>query len=179
MGALQLHRPAHRNMLWRMPYLLLYLVFSALALWLASRAKPLGTMPYRWGTWVGLQTAWMAVTLIISCLTVRAGASLVSTAALSVLALTAAAASFGILRHRRFGVVAFVCTYLLLIPIGPFLDTAPGQPYVITIRENPLTGFHSSMSLPTIIAILSTAGYFICTVIYFKRRWPLMINPGT
>jgi hypothetical protein len=35
-------------------FYLLYLGFSALALWVALRAEPFGGMPYRWGTWVGM-----------------------------------------------------------------------------------------------------------------------------
>jgi hypothetical protein len=50
---------------------LLHLVFSVLALWVASRAKPLGTMPYDWGTWVGMETAWVAVVLVISGIATR------------------------------------------------------------------------------------------------------------
>jgi hypothetical protein len=75
---------------------LLHLVFSVLALWVASRAKPLGTMPYHWRTWVGMETAWLAVVLVISGIATRAGAGLVLTV-LYTLAATAAVAGSGIL----------------------------------------------------------------------------------
>jgi hypothetical protein len=154
---------------------LLQLVFSAVALWIALKAKPLGPMPYRWGTWVGMQIAEESVLLAIS--TARLGASLVLTAALYILAVMSAIASCGILRRRRFGVVAFVCTYLLLIPIAPFVDSVPGQPFqVIAVREAPLTSFVSRISLPTVFVVLLPAVYVACTVIYFKIRWPFMKN---
>jgi hypothetical protein len=151
-------------------YSLLQIVFFVLALWAASRAEPLGGMPYRWGTWVGVVTVGQAVGAVISCIT-AVGASLVLIAALYTLALTAAVASFGILRRRRFGVVAFVCTHLLGALILPFVDAVPGHPYAVTMRKAPLTGLVLTIFL---ILVLIGAVFFVCTVIYFKRRWALM-----
>ena len=152
---------------------LLDLVFSVIALVIALKAKPIGPMPYRWGTWVGMVTAWQTVPLVIWCVTARLGAVL--TAALGIQALMSAIASFGILRRRRFGVVAFVCTELLLILILPFVDSVPGQPHLIAVREAPLTSF-ASISVPTVIGVLSELVYVACTVIYFNIRWPFMKN---
>jgi hypothetical protein len=145
-------------------------VFSVVALVIALQAKPLGPMPYRWGTWVGMGTAGQTVPLVIWCVTARLGAVL--TAALGIQALMSAIASFGILRRRRLGVVAFVCTELLLILILPFVDSVPGQPHLIAVREAPL----ASISLPTVIGVLFPAVYVACTVIYFNIRWPFMKN---
>jgi hypothetical protein len=155
---------------------LLQLVFAVVSLWIALKAKPLGPMPYHWGTWVGMQTAGQTVLFVIWCVTARLGASLVLTAALYILALMSAIASCGILRRRAFGVVALVCTYLLWILSVPFVESVPGKPYLIVVREAPLTSFVSRISLPTVIGILFTAVYVACTVIYFNIRWPFMKN---
>jgi hypothetical protein len=109
------------------------------------------------------------------CITALAGASLVLTVALYILT-TTAVAGLGILRRRRFGVVAFVCIYLLLLLVSSraISHMAPGQPYLITVRKKPLTGFVPRISFPKVIAIVPTAVYLVCTVIYFKRRWSSM-----
>jgi hypothetical protein len=122
---------------------LLNLGFSALALWVALRAKPLGGMPYRWGTWVGMETAWMAAVLVFFCVReglARGSIAVLALAPLSVLALIAAVAAIGILQHRRFGVVAFVCTYLLFAVMGQFVYGA-SDTYLITVSKISFTLF--------------------------------------
>ena len=53
-------------------------------------------MPCHWRTWVGMETAWLAVVLVIPGIATRAGAGLVLTAVLYTLAATAAVAGSGI-----------------------------------------------------------------------------------
>lgn len=64
----------------------------------------------------------------------------------------------GLLRRRRFGVVLFVATYLILLIAVPLLDAFNNKP---TSNEKQGQSF---------LVLVFT----IMTTIYFKRRWRLM-----
>ena len=127
-------------------------------LWFSIKAKPLRNKPYRWGTYIGITTGIVALasTLIVIPKLKHPDIGIFLYVLFIV---TAAIASWGILRRRRIGVVMFVVSYTLLLILSPFLAVIYNRP---TSSNNSL--------LPLTI-------YTVITFIYFKRRWPLMGKP--
>jgi hypothetical protein len=144
---------------------------------MSQRAKPLGHMPYHWGAYLGFTAAWMALILIGSGVLALVGGHLRGGSALCVAAALAAVSSLGILGRRKFGVVAFALMYAALILMAPFLEGVPGQPFLLTVRNQPFSLMElaeQARSLPSLASLLFGAVYFVCTFVYFKKRWRLL-----
>jgi uncharacterized membrane protein YeaQ/YmgE (transglycosylase-associated protein family) len=131
------------------------LVVQVIPIWISMRAKPLIYRPYRWGTYVGIITGiigayWASMLFSASDIYGReTGIALCCSAVLC---------SVGILRRRKYGVIMFVTTYLLLIMAVPFMRA---------MRNEPLTPEQQGQSFPTLVFLGLTLGYFV-------KRWPLM-----
>lgn len=155
----------------------LQLVFYGVSIWISLKAKPLGNMPYRWGVYVGMISAWMSLVLLVSSVLGLMGGHLVGASALLVDGVLAALSSFGILRRGRFGVVALGFAYLLLILVAPHLAPMPDRPFllVVTDQSPSITDLaKQAISFPWVVSIGCTCAYLVATFIYFKDRWSLM-----
>ena len=152
------------------------LVFFLLGIWLGQRANDLGPMPYRWGTFVGIETAWLSLLFVLSSVRAFSPNNVAAASDLAGLALLAAIASIGILRRSTFGVVAFALTYAALFLLSPFLESLPGESLLVRMRSRSLSVSESisRATLPYVLAAVSGIAYVICTLMYFKRRWAYM-----
>jgi len=131
--------------------ILFALLLWAGIIWNAVRAKPLADKPYRWGRFVGIQCALVALlffymnywrfpdlrilSLVISC---AAGVS-----------------SVGMLRRKKLGVVMFAATQVLTL--------------LFELRTVAWDQVSSVLIGPLQTVILS-----IVTIAYFKKRWSLL-----
>jgi hypothetical protein len=155
----------------------LQFVFYGVSIWISLKAKPLGNMPYRWGVYVGMISAWMSLVLLASSVFGFMGGHLVGASALFVDGLLAALSSFGILRRRRFGAVALGFAYLLLILIAPHLAAMPDRPFLLVVTDQApsITDLaRQAVSFPWVVSLSFTCAYLVSTFIYFKNRWSLM-----
>jgi hypothetical protein len=156
---------------------ILQFVFYGVSIWVSLKAKPLGNLPYRWAVYVGMISAWMSLVLIVSSVLGLMGGHWVGASALLVDGLLAALSSFGILRRRKFGVVALGFAYLLLILIAPYLAPMPDRPFllVVTGQAPSITELaRQAISFPWVLSLSFTAAYLACTFVYFKNRWKWM-----
>jgi hypothetical protein len=156
-----------------MPLIILNVIFSGVSIWISQRAKPVGDMPYRWGVYLGMVAAWMALILIVSSVQALGGGQTPGGSVLCIVAVLAAVSSLGILRRRKFGVVTFALMYVLLILIFPFVEPMPGQTFLLAIRDEP--AFLAELggevkSFPLLGSLLFAVVYFAITFIYFKDR---------
>ncbi len=128
--------------------------------WIARRAKPIGTHPYRWGTYLGLLTTAVGGGMALLTLIQPDVLSGLLIGTLSVFLLTA---GVGILRHRRFGVIA-----LLVTPLA----------WALVVVTHPVTASEPAVST---LAGTTLAGGWILTlpnVPYFRKRWQVMTDEG-
>ena len=156
---------------------ILNLVFYGMAIWISQKAKPLGNLPYRWGMYVGMITAWMALPLIVSSFPALANGHLLGGSVLFINALLAAVATLGILRRRKFGVVSLGLAYVVLISIAPYLAPMPGWPSLFVVSSQPSSAIElarQAISFPWIISFGFMAVYLTSTFVYFKNRWEWM-----
>src|ERR1700722_8337880 len=116
---------------------ILNLLFYGASIWISQKDKPLGNMPYRWGVYVGMITAWMSLPLIVSSVPALAGGHLLGGSVLFINGLLAAVASLGILQQWKFGVVSLGLAYAVLISIAPYLAPMPGWPSLFVISSQP------------------------------------------
>lgn len=161
--------------------ILVGLVFFGASIWVSLRAKPLGSMPYRWGAYVGMVAAWMSLVSIVSDVFALGGGHLAGGSALCVVAVLAAVSSVGILRRRRFGVVGFALVYTALILISPFTEPIRGQPFLLEIRNRPASLAELAReitSFPRLVSIVLAVVYLAATFAYFRKRWVLMGSDG-
>jgi DNA-directed RNA polymerase subunit RPC12/RpoP len=125
------------------------------------------TLPYRWGTFVGVGNGIAAIFYIVAAIEGEAAAAefgptmppwplgLLLGAGL---AITCA----GVLRRRRFGVIAFVATYILHLVFSLVKLTN------LSLPANVRGVFGSSI----FIGVLSAAA----TLVYFAKRWRFMVK---
>jgi hypothetical protein len=161
----------------RMILVILNLVFLGASIWISLRAKPLGSMPYRWGAYLGMMAAWMSLVSMVSSVPAAVGGQVLGGLALGMVAVMGAVSSFGILRRRKFGVVAFGLAYGALILISPLVEPMQDQPFLLAIRDQPASLSElarQSALFPSIVSIVVAVVYFVVTIVYFKKRWALM-----
>ena len=120
-------------------------ILSAM-IWVSVRAKPLAGKPYRWATFTGIHSAFMALTFFYL--------NYYRFPNLTLLSLTvsccAGISSFGILHRRKSGVVMYAVTYLLLVL---FRISSEGP------------SLRADLVLPISLAVVTLA--------YFRKRWRL------
>ncbi len=136
-----------------------------------GHALPLGRV------YVGMTAAWTSLLLIASAVPAFSAGRLPGGSALCAVAIVAAVSGLGILRRRRFGVVALWLMYAMLILMTPFLEPMPDQPVLMAIRATPaslpeLAGQAKSFS--SVVSLVFGAVYFVATFIYFKHRFSSM-----
>ena len=121
-------------------------------IWIALKAKPIGSLPYRWGLHLGI---WNAIGSFGSlCLAFSAfGKRAVSEGVgFVILAVLLAVAAVGLCRRKRWGVVVFIVTCAWFLVVPPILTEQASQ-----VAE----------AVPA-LALL------IVNIVYFKKRWKLM-----
>jgi hypothetical protein len=133
------------------PELLIFLLILAslvAPVWISQKAKPLGPLPYKWGTFIGIQSGLLGIGLLIAAI-VDLGSPMQRDAALWELGLFTAivgCALFGAVgacRRRRWGAVALIVFYLLSAVAAPSY-------------------------IPAWLALV------IGNTIYFRKRWTMM-----
>jgi hypothetical protein len=137
------------------------IVIQGPMIWFSAKAKPLGDKPYRWGTYLAFTTALVAIVLALSIPSVVSNGNIFGAVLLSCLSAFAVITVIGLFRRRKFGVIAFILTDLLLFLFEPLMATHYNRP----VSVQPAGTF--------LFAII----VLICTTIYFKKRWRFMVVP--
>lgn len=99
--------------------LLLAVALVVVPIWISQKAKPLGGLPYKWGTFMGIVTAMLAISLGTTMLIGNAPISLLELGLAGVLIACALAGAVGTLRRRQWGAIAILLAYLPLAVAGP------------------------------------------------------------
>ncbi len=121
------------------------------------KARPLGDLPYRWGTFVGICAILLSVGLVGSAIrTTEDSRSPIA----AVFALVEFAAAIGVLRRKRWGVVLLLSLHTFLILLAALSQDIEAQ-----------------LTPSQVVAYLTGIGI---NVWYFGRRWHLMgaCGPG-
>jgi hypothetical protein len=150
--------------------IVLNLAFSCLAIWISLKAQSLGSVPYRWGVYVGMSAVWTSLLLLASSVNAFS-------AGLCIIALLAAASGVGILQRKRWGVALYGLMYAALIAMSPWLASVPGEPFLMTVRDSPSplsVLVKRAESFTSVIALLFFCGYLVGTFVYFRNRWSLL-----
>lgn len=138
---------------------LLFLMLTIVPIWVAARARPLGTLSYKWATWVAIETA--IVTFAVFAIGIPligrrgfdGGASLYLL--FGVFGLIGAA---GLFQRKRVGAVFTIISGLYLIILGPLL-------YAIDGRVQPA---NQGANTPALLVMV------IINIFYFRKRWGAM-----
>jgi hypothetical protein len=152
--------------------------FFAVSIWMALRARPLGDVPYRWATFLGVGSALSAPTILASAFLAFTGGHLfgglvfVGVAALNIWTCVE------LLQRRRVGVVLFAVLWVMQTLSGPFVETTPRHRLLQTIKANQPSlsdlVIDAKFFLLYRVAVVTTAILAITMFIYFKKRWGLM-----
>lgn len=131
------------------------LIFWGIPTWVASRTKPLGDKPYRWGMFIGIIMCILGTWLILTPYLVRNLSVFALTFSL-IFGLPMILGGTGLIRRKKWGVVLFFVAWLMFMCMNPVLDSIKGTQTV--------------NSLPT----GSTLVVMMISALYFKNRWRLM-----
>jgi hypothetical protein len=131
------------------------LVVQVIPIWISVKAKPIGEKPYRWGTYVGIITGFVGASFV---LTLWSASDIYGRESGVALCASAILCSVGILRRRKYGVIMFVTTYLLLMMSVPFMTA---------MRHESVSPQQQGQDLPVLVFLGLTIGYFV-------KRWRLM-----
>src|ERR1035437_9095831 len=80
-------------------------------MWLSIRATPLADKPYRWATYVGVQTGGAALFLFLNSISTFENGNVWGALSIGIATVFAGLASYGILRRKKFGVIFFIIFY--------------------------------------------------------------------
>jgi hypothetical protein len=122
-------------------------------IWIATKAKPLGPFPYRWGVYTGIEMAVTAVVLLVLGFSAVERSVAVAGSILALIAIVAALGAVGTLRRKRWGALLSIVTLVLLIVV-PFFNAFSYTPQT----QQPW------QAIPILIVL-------IVNVFYFKKRW--------
>ena len=130
------------------------------SIWIALRAKPLGVLPYRWGTYCVIETGLVGVSLSLATVNVQNWNAF--TLFVMLWGSASLHAAIGLFRRRRYGVVFLILSELITF-LGDPIRAAFGLPGV----GQPGSG----LPLPVVL---------IANIVYFKKRWKAMgMAPST
>jgi hypothetical protein len=124
-------------------------------IWFSLKARPLGPLPYRWGTFVGIWSLLISFGLLGTILNNRKNSELPIFAVIPVLGM---AGAIGILRRKRWGVVSFLVSQAVLILLGVLFQDS------------------DEAVKPALRALGPVSGIGI-NLWYFGRRWRLLSRP--
>jgi hypothetical protein len=150
------------------------------SIWIALRAKPLGYMPYRWGTFLGVSYALSSPPRLVSAFLAFAAGHLFGGLMFVVEVILSIWSCIGLLQRRRAGVVVFAMLWVVQTMNAPFLEVTPAHPFLQTIK----------IKTPSLSELVTKAKFFpnyrlvflftavsaVVTYIYFKKRWQLMAD---
>jgi hypothetical protein len=145
---------------------------------IALRARPLGHMPYRWATFLGVSSALSSPFMLVPAFLAFAAGHVLGGLLFAVEAALSIWSCFGLLQRKRIGALVFAALWAAEILSGPFVERRDPHPYMQTIKSNPpslselVAGARSFSNYRFVFmyAIINT----VLTYIYFKKRWPLM-----
>jgi hypothetical protein len=146
------------NWFWTL-FALSAIVVTGGPIWIAIKARPLASAPYRWATWIAVETTLLSLVVLCSGIPIVIKRGMDTGAVLylllSVLGLVAAV---GLFRRMRLGVIFLIASELYLIVLGPMLETLYHRPET----KNPSLR-------PFALLVLVVANLF-----YFSKRWKSM-----
>jgi hypothetical protein len=129
----------------------------------SMRAKPLGDLPYCWGTWLGISNGLFGLAFLLVSFFVPTAVSGSNLFAAILFVGPFALVSFGLLRRRRFGVVAFFVVNLLFCVIGVLLDWSH--------HASALEPYDPMQAL---LILIPSAIFLGANWSYFDKRWKFM-----
>ena len=128
------------------------LVFWGVPAWIASKAKPLGDKPYRWGMFIGIVTCIIGTVLVLSPYTISKRSAF-AVIFFIVFGLPMILGGVGLIRRKKWGVVVFFLAWFMLMCMNSVFDS---------IRET-----HTAN--PTMIG--SSLVIMAVSALYFGKRW--------
>lgn len=124
-------------------------------IWIALKAKPLGRIPYRWATWLAVESFLLALLVAIRIAPTVTNRG-IDTGSLLILlsALLCLLAAVGLFRRMRAGVVFGIASEVFFILLDPLVSA------LYQTKSGRLPG----SPIPILVLI-------IANVFYFKKRW--------
>jgi hypothetical protein len=122
-------------------------------IWIALKARPLGSFPYRWGIYTGIEMAITAVVLIALGSSALGRSVAVAGSILVSIGIVAALGAAGTLRRKRWGALLSIVMLALLIVL-PFFN---GFSYTPQTQQ-------PWQAIPILLVL-------IVNTLYFKKRW--------
>lgn len=124
-------------------------------IWFAVKARPIGSLPYRWGTYVGIWGVLLSIVLLGASIKATEGHGSPGVGLL----ITAAefAGAVGVLRRKRWGVVLLLTNQTAIILISASVNDLDVRPSF-------------SRSVASLVGIA-------LNIWYFGRRWTLLSQP--
>jgi hypothetical protein len=120
------------------------------------KARPLGLLPYRWGTFVGICSLLFSFGLLATILNNRKDSEWPIFVIIPVLGM---AGAVGVLRRKRWGVVSFLFSQAALVLLGILLQD-------------------SDEGVKPALQALAPLGGIGINLWYFGRRWRLLSQPN-
>jgi hypothetical protein len=140
-----------------MSVLLPLLLIEVVAIWIALKAKPLGTLPYRWATYLAIEFGLVGIALLASSALAVLKGSIVGLLLFLFAATLFLLSAFSLARRKRLGVIAAICgeAYLIILGLANAAKAAP-------------TNNRNSGSILLMVVLL------VINILYFRKRWSLM-----
>lgn len=126
-------------------------------LWVSVKAAPLQGRPYRWGTYIGCTSALAALSFALVAVASLEDNNVAGVVIAAFMAVSFGVCGVGLMRRRKFGVVAFFIAYITLVFLPPVLD-------VVWKSERPIQPRNS----------LAVVLYTCVTAVYLIKRWDLL-----
>jgi hypothetical protein len=123
-------------------------------IWFSVKARRLGPLPYRWGTYVGIWSLLFSFALLVAVAKELGGSEQLIVGIIPMLEM---AGAIGVLRRKRWGVALLLTSHVALILVRAFLSDSDDMP------------------APSAL-LAATAGVGV-NLWYFGRRWRLMGEP--
>jgi hypothetical protein len=130
-----------------------FVVGVVVPIWIAMKARPLGSLPYRWGVYTGIQMAITAVVLFVLGFSTLGRRAAVAGSILVLIGIVAALGAMGTLRRKRWGALLSIVMLVVLLVV-PFFSAVSYAPQT----QQPW------QAIPILIVL-------IVNVFYFKKRW--------
>ena len=130
-----------------------FIVGVVVPIWIAMKARPLGSFPYRWGVYTGIQMAITAVVLLALGFSALGRRVVVASSILMLIGIICALGAVGTLRRKRWGALLSLVMLALLIVV----------PFFSAFNYTPQTQ-QPWQAIPILIVL-------IVNVFYFKKRW--------
>jgi hypothetical protein len=124
---------------------------------IAMKAQPIGALPYRWGLYVGIETAVLAAFLTVGTVSALTKGANLSAVVGCTWVLCAIVGAVGVLKRKRWGTIFALLAYVQLMVWPPLFNRLQGVPA-------------SQAAGPGLMSLV----FILCNISYFRKRWASM-----